>query len=1337
MPVRPAILLLAVLATGLAAAEESVAIPCGPLGGSLRLTEGVGILRIATLDGDGLGRRAGLRPDDVLIGVGGRRFTATGDSGQGYLGAVEELGLAIDAAESGDGHLALTVLRPGIGTMAVTVDLPPTGGLGPAFPRSSRTYDRVYEAACTRIAAATGSNGVNYMTGWCGLVLLGHPRWDALWRAQLENLRDRCRAYLDGIILVPVESDQPGYVDAGLENWQISTATMYLAAWRMKTGDTTVDATVQRAVEALCHRVQTRAGNLSANSTAQDGMMGHGGVSGDYGHIPYPGINIVNAHAISALAWGQRAGAATIDGKFAMCWNWLGRCTASDGNVGYMSKQGGGDSAGRTAGSLFGFLLSSAGAPTGADADRCTLMADYLARQNQRLQHAHAYTMGGRGFYQLTLPWLSHRQQDFVRWHWRFHDALARQADDSLVYFGGRENNGGDGYVGTTLVEQVTTALPGSCPGLPGIPAAAANRLHADIRTPHATWPGIEARACRITSAAQALAITITDAAGAVLGPADLTTAWTQESGPATAAFTDVANPSTTVTFPTGGLYRLVLTVTRNGHTLREPIDATVILAPRPADLALGAVDYQVYHAGGAGITGSTVASLTGHATFPALPDNVTTLARIEGTATGNDFGARISGFIIPPTTGDYRFHIASDDASELRLNPIGRDPAGAQPIASVTGWTSRYQWDKYPAQTSAVIPLQEGVPCWFEVLHKEGTGGEHVAVAWTGPGMATPTVIGGDAIARLDTTPAVLAITTQPADAAVAMGASVTFTTAATGPGPLLFTWRRDGVPCAATSTDGVLTIANCGAGSAGGYDCVVTSPAGTLTSRTAALTITDAGGAIAGALWQEVYTGIGGSGTTDLVRNDTYPRGSSASSQLTVSEGVPASVTSDHGQRWSGWLTPDTTGDHRFFVAADDTAELWLSSDDTPASKRLLVRVASYTAARDWDRNASAPVALMAGSRYYVEFLHKQSGGGQHAGFTWQKPGAAAPVDGDAPIAAAFLSCVTGGSGLTSAPPVAMDDTYAVEADAPRAVTAAAGVLANDRLATGATVTLLAAPANGTLALAADGSFTFTPSAGWTGTATATYRVDRTGTMGAGGLNPPWTTGTVTFAVARTNRAPMATDHAINAYVQSPRSFTLTGSDADGDTLGFRIITPPAHGSARITGATCTYTGAPGFRGVDTCTFTVDDGRLFDTTPATVTITVSNPPAPPAAATGLTATLVDGPRVQLSWTDASDDESGFRIERQAGDGAFTIFATVAGGVTTTADGTVAAGGTYRYRIVAFNDMGDTSPSATATVSIPAPPGEEDDGGRRCGSGLGLTGLLLALAFLALRRLR
>lgn len=148
------------------------------------------------------------------------------------------------------------------------------------------------------------------------------------------------------------------------------------------------------------------------------------------------------------------------------------------------------------------------------------------------------------------------------------------------------------------------------------------------------------------------------------------------------------------------------------------------------------------------GINGGGVADLV---SAPAFPDAFTTafaLTSLEAPQdAGESFGQRLRAWITPPATGDYVFWIASDDGGLLLLSSDA-DPSNALPIASVQSYTAPRQWDAFPEQRSGTIRLESGRRYYVEALAQDAGGGDHLAVAWTGPGIAEPTVIGGHALA-------------------------------------------------------------------------------------------------------------------------------------------------------------------------------------------------------------------------------------------------------------------------------------------------------------------------------------------------------------------------------------------------------------------------------------------------------------------------------------------------------------------------------------------------------------------------------------------------------------
>ena len=112
-------------------------------------------------------------------------------------------------------------------------------------------------------------------------------------------------------------------------------------------------------------------------------------------------------------------------------------------------------------------------------------------------------------------------------------------------------------------------------------------------------------------------------------------------------------------------------------------------------------------------------------------------------------------------------------------------------------------------------------------------------------------------------------------------------------------------------------------------------------------------------------------------------------------------------------------------------------------------------------------------------------------------------------------------------------------------------------------------------------------------------------------------------------------------------------------------------------------------------------------DSSATSATATTPAPPVTiPAAPTGLTATAASATRINLAWTDNSNNETGFHIQRATDSGFTSGLATftVGANVTTYADTSVVASTIYYYRVTAYNSAGDSS-ATSATATTPAAP--------------------------------
>ncbi|HYO09422.1 MAG TPA: NPCBM/NEW2 domain-containing protein [Tepidisphaeraceae bacterium] len=106
-----------------------------------------------------------------------------------------------------------------------------------------------------------------------------------------------------------------------------------------------------------------------------------------------------------------------------------------------------------------------------------------------------------------------------------------------------------------------------------------------------------------------------------------------------------------------------------------------------------------------------------------------------------------------------------------------------------------------------------------------------------------------------------------------------------------------------------------------------------------------------------------------------------------------------------------------------------------------------------------------------------------------------------------------------------------------------------------------------------------------------------------------------------------------------------------------------------------------------------------LNTATVSDVAITGAAAPAP-AAPTGLAAQAISPTRVDLTWTDASSDETGFKVERSTDGVNFTTVTTTAAGATGYSDTSAVPGTAYTYRVRATGAGGDSAASNTATAT-------------------------------------
>ncbi len=839
--------------------------PLGSLSAMAQTAQGTSALKVTAVTAGGPAAAAGLQVNDFIYGVNGERLTPPGNPHHdGWRGPGSVMGHAIERSESTNGALSLLVVRPGIGSVTLNATLPVTTAWRPSFPVGDTRMADYYEKVCADLhariqdaaffPAITGTQNGHHSDFYgaiYGLILLAHPDWNATtgprpYRLSIDKVRDRSVAYFNTRILAPVAANQPGFVNVGREHWFLMPQAMFLGEYRRKSGDTGVNADVQKAAEMIANRI------IDTNGS----VMCHGGVSLVDGYNG-GGLNIINAYSLLAHGILRGAGAnfsamagpsgLTINQKFLGNWNRLKGSTNiyngadegfknEDGNVGYglgMASSrvsdgvgGGWDGNARTPCTAAGYqiyLAAGGTAATADDTDKLTRMKAYTPRNWQRQHNNHGYAVPGTVFSQMVLPFLTDREQSYFRENSRFLFTLSRDRTGEVLYFPGRANlQFGDVVLGFDNMRHLMPGMAwavasGNLPSFP-LPAGATSRIFARMNAPRNDWPNMEARRVRVTGLSHALDLDVTNYQGNVMA-SGYTAAWTKVSG-AGVNFSSPGTVDTTVTFAAPGFYRLQLNVTAgsynltelydfevanavtppndtatitrqplsricgpgqsaffsvgvagngpfvyqwklNGVAYGEPGTSPVLSVPNPGESHFGTYQCTITYPGGQLTTnpamlcpsgtfavvsgglrrevwnglGSSMTALTSSSRYPLSPDITGTVTAAEAPSDqGENYGQRLSGWVIPPTTGSYRFFIAGDNAAELWLS-TDANPANKTKIAQVN--ISAYR--AYSAGPSSTVNLVAGSRYYIEALHVEGGFDDFLSIAWHQPGDAVP----------------------------------------------------------------------------------------------------------------------------------------------------------------------------------------------------------------------------------------------------------------------------------------------------------------------------------------------------------------------------------------------------------------------------------------------------------------------------------------------------------------------------------------------------------------------------------------------------------------------
>jgi hypothetical protein len=138
---------------------------------------------------------------------------------------------------------------------------------------------------------------------------------------------------------------------------------------------------------------------------------------------------------------------------------------------------------------------------------------------------------------------------------------------------------------------------------------------------------------------------------------------------------------------------------------------------------------------------------------------------------------------------------------------------------------------------------------------------------------------------------------------------------------------------------------------------------------------------------------------------------------------------------------------------------------------------------------------------------------------------------------------------------------------------------------------------PANGTLS-GIPPNLSYLPKAGYTGNDSFTYRA-------RDGIANSAVNAVVSINVSNANRAPLAQPKSTNTLKGKAVAVVLSGSDADGNPLSYRITEAPANGTLVGTPPMLRYVPNAGWSGEDSFKYVANDG-VADSAAATVRVKV-----------------------------------------------------------------------------------------------------------------------------------
>jgi hypothetical protein len=475
-------------------------------------------------------------------------------------------------------------------------------------------------------------------------------------------------------------------------------------------------------------------------------------------------------------------------------------------------------------------------------------------------------------------------------------------------------------------------------------------------------------------------------------------------------------------------------------------------------------------------INGVATACLTNY-TGAGGPDHTIFQPRLEGNShaqAGANFTDRVSAFFTPATTANYVFFVNSDDNSDLYVS-TDNTPGNARLVAQETAWGNAWQWqgdigaaaanaqkcsatwvDNVTASGNSPwlsgIPLTAGQTYYVAIIHNEGGEGDNVEATFMtmdeytasqnlGPVNGQYSRFTGNLIASYAPKSFTMTFAQQPGTVTVPLGGNATFTAVGVSDSKtpvgdngdprnewnnfVLYQWTKNGVPIPGASSSSYVF------GPVSPLDSTIQFAC---TAR--GMGYVDSSG---NPLWAtSSIASVVVSGTPVYEPGFSFhrywslnPRRVNVENHLggdpTWTMASPAFAVDDTGTEIAdnftddlvGFFIPPTSGNYVFFCNSDDDADLFLSTDSSASSRRIIAQELASAGALNWgvsstaadspqtrsdtfvDPNTSTTlysngIPLIAGQKYFMQMVHHQGGGGTESCATYIKVGDPTPASG-----------------------------------------------------------------------------------------------------------------------------------------------------------------------------------------------------------------------------------------------------------------------------------------------------------------------------------------------------